>query len=87
VVVTAVTRNGFWIGSARGRIWVELVGPLRPLRVRPGDRVSFGGTVVGNSRSFPGQAGLTSPGDAGLLTRQGAHLAVSTTSISVTHQP
>ena len=79
-----MTRNGFWIGSARGRIWVELVGPLR---VRPGDRVSFGGTVVGNSRSFPGQAGLTSPGDAGLLTRQGAHLAVSTTSISVTHQP
>jgi RNA polymerase sigma factor (sigma-70 family) len=85
VVVTAVTRNGFWIGSVQGRIWVELVGPLRPLRVRTGDRVSFGGTVVGNSRSFPGQLGLTSRSDADLLTRQGAHLAVSTTSISVTH--
>jgi hypothetical protein len=84
VVVTAVTRNGFWIGSARARIWVELVGPLRPLRVRPGDRVRFAGTVVGNSRSFPGQA---SRPDAELLARQGAHLAVSTTSISVTHHP
>lgn len=84
VVVAAVTRNGFWIGSARARIWVELVGPLRPLRVRAGDRVSFGGAVVGNSPSFPGQVGLTSRGDAELLSRQGAHLAVSTTSISVT---
>jgi DNA-directed RNA polymerase specialized sigma24 family protein len=37
-VVAAVTRNGFWIGSSRARIWVELVGPLRPLRIRPGDR-------------------------------------------------
>jgi RNA polymerase sigma factor (sigma-70 family) len=84
-VVTAVTRNGFWIGSVQGRVWVELVGPLRPLRVRTGDRVRFAGTVVGNSRSFPGQAGLTSRSDADLLTRQGAHLTVSTTSISVTH--
>lgn len=86
VVVAAVTRNGFWIGSVRGRIWVELTGPLRPLRVGAGDRVRFGGTVVGNSQSFPSQVGLTSRSDADLLTRQGAHLAVSTTSISVTHE-
>jgi hypothetical protein len=86
VVVAAMTRNGFWIGSVRGRIWVELTGPLRPLRVRAGDRVRFGGTVVGNSQSFPSQVGLTSRSDADLLTRQGAHLAVTTTSISVTHE-
>jgi RNA polymerase sigma factor (sigma-70 family) len=86
VAVAAITRNGFWIGSARARIWVELVGPLRPLRVRAGDRVIFGGAVVGNSPSFPGQGGLTSRGDAELLARQGAHLAVSTISISVTHR-
>jgi len=84
-VVAAVTRNGFWIGSPRARLWVELVGPLRPLRIRAGDRVSFSGTVAGNSPSFAGQAGLTSRGDADLLERQGAHLAVSTTSVSVTH--
>jgi RNA polymerase sigma factor (sigma-70 family) len=86
VVLTAVTRNGFWIGSAQGRIWVELVGPLRPLRIRAGDRVSFAGTMVGNSPSFPGQAGESSRSDAGLLARQGAHLAVNTISVSVKHQ-
>lgn len=85
VVVAAMTRNGFWIGSVQGRVWVELVGPLRPLRVRTGDQVRFGGTVVGNSRSFSGQVGLTSRSDAELLARQGAHLAVSTTNISVMH--
>ncbi len=85
VVVAAVTRNGFWIGSARARIWVQLVGPLRPLRIRAGDRVSFSGTVVGNSSSFAVQADLTSRGDLELLARQGAHVAVSTTRISVTN--
>jgi hypothetical protein len=80
-VVDAVTRNGFWIGSASGRVWVELVGPLRSLRVRAGQRVWFTGTLVGNS-SATALAGGTG-GDAALLARQGAHLAVSTTRISV----
>lgn len=82
VVVAAVTRNGFWIGSVRGRIWVQLVGPLRPLQVRGGDRVRFTGTVVGSPPSFPAQAGVRGS-DAALLTRQGAHLDVSTTRILV----
>ena len=81
-VVAAVTRNGFWIGSSRARIWVELVGPLRPLRIRPGDRVRFTGTLVGNPASYPARAGV-SGSDAALLARQGAHLTVSTTRISV----
>ncbi len=34
-VVAAMTRNGFWVGSSQGRIWVQLAGPLRPLRIRP----------------------------------------------------
>jgi RNA polymerase sigma factor (sigma-70 family) len=86
-VAMAVTRNGFWIGSRRGRIWVQLVGPLRPLHVRAGDRVRFGGTVIGNGPSFPHRAGLTARSDEKLLARQGAHLAVRTTSIVVTHRP
>jgi RNA polymerase sigma factor (sigma-70 family) len=80
-VVDAVTRNGFWIGSSSGRVWVELVGPLRSLRIRAGQRVWFTGTLVGNS-SATALAGGTG-GDAALLARQGAHLAVSTTRISV----
>jgi RNA polymerase sigma factor (sigma-70 family) len=81
-VVAAVTRNGFWIGSSRARIWVELVGPLRALLVQAGDRVWFTGLVVSDSPSYPAQAGVTD-GSAALLARQGAHLAVSTTKISV----
>jgi hypothetical protein len=81
-VVAAVTANGFWIGSSQARVWVQLVGPLRPLRVRAGDRVRFTGIMVGNSSSFPAQTGARGS-DAALLERQGAHLAVSTTNISV----
>ena len=81
-VESVVTRNGFWIGSDRGRIWVQLVGPLRPLHIHPGDHLQFTGTVVGDPASFPARAGLG--GASGrLLGRQGAHLAVRTTAIAV----
>jgi RNA polymerase sigma factor (sigma-70 family) len=83
----AVTRNGFWVGSGPARIWVQLVGPLRPLHVRAGDHLRFSGTVVGNGPSYPAKIGVTSPGDAALLARQGAHLAVSTTRIRVEPAP
>jgi RNA polymerase sigma factor (sigma-70 family) len=79
----AVTHNGFWVGSAAARIWVQLVGPLRPLHIRAGDQLRFAGTVVGNGPSYPAKIGVTSPGDTALLARQGAHLTVSTTSIRV----
>jgi RNA polymerase sigma factor (sigma-70 family) len=82
-VVTAVTRNGFWVGSAQARIWVELVGPLRPLRINARDRVRFVGTMVANPPSYPERAGLRNSGDASLLARQGAHITVSTARISV----
>jgi hypothetical protein len=81
-VVAAVTRNGFWIGSSRARIWVQLAGPLRPLQIRAGDRVHCTGTLTGNPPSWPAQAGVRGS-DAALLARQGAYLAVSTTRISV----
>jgi RNA polymerase sigma factor (sigma-70 family) len=82
-VVATVTRNGFWIGTAQARIWVQLIGPLRTFQVHAGDRVRFAGQVIANSPDYPASVGLTSRGDAGLLSRQGAHLAVSTTKISV----
>jgi RNA polymerase sigma factor (sigma-70 family) len=82
-VVAAVTRNGFWIGTAQARIWVQLVGPLRTFQVHAGDRVRFAGRVTGNPHGYPASIGLTSRGDAALLSRQGAHLTVSTTKISV----
>ena len=81
-VVDTVTRNGFWIGTTDARVWVELVGPLRALRVQAGDRVWFTGVVVSDSPSYPALAGLTGS-TAALLARQGAHLTVNTTRISV----
>jgi hypothetical protein len=39
--------------------------------------------MVANPPSYPAQHGVTSSDGAGLLARQGAHLAVSTTSIHV----
>jgi hypothetical protein len=82
--VTAVTRNGFWIGSSRARIWVQLVGPLRPLEIRAGDHVHFTGTLIGDPPAYPARAGVAGS-DAALLARQGAHLAVSTTRIWAQH--
>ena len=83
LVEQAVTRNGFWIGSATARIWVELAGPLRPLRIVAGDRLQFTGTVVANGPSYAALAGVTGPADIALLRSQGAHIRVETTKIRV----
>ncbi|HEY0718619.1 MAG TPA: hypothetical protein VGD68_13455, partial [Streptosporangiaceae bacterium] len=81
-VQSVVTHNGFWIGSADLRVWVELTGPLKPLHIVTGDHLRFTGTVAANGSSFPAQAGLRGP-DAALLDREGAHIEVETTSIRI----
>ena len=82
IVQSAVTRNGFWIGSPALRVWVELVGPLKPLHIVAGDRLRFTGTVAGNGSAYPGRAGVRGT-DAALLNRQGGHIDVRTTQIQV----
>jgi hypothetical protein len=81
-VQSVVTRNGFWIGSRSLRVWVELVGPLKPLHIEAGDRLRFSGTMAGNGSSYAQRAGLSGP-DAVLLNREGAHIDVKTTDIQV----
>jgi RNA polymerase sigma factor (sigma-70 family) len=83
VVQQTVTRDGFWIGYGRARIWVELTGPLKPLRIVANDRLRFVGTVVKNVPSYAAQAGVSSNTGAALLSLQGAHIDVSTTRVSV----
>lgn len=85
-VQSVVAHNGFWVGTPSARLWVELVGPLEPLRIRPGERVRFTGTVVGQQPSFPRQAGVSGTEGAALLAAQGAHIDVSTTKIEVVQQ-
>jgi hypothetical protein len=87
MVQQVVTRDGFWVGSGQARIWVQLTGPLRPLRIVTGDRLRFTGTVVGTGPSYAAQAGLASHADAALLRLQGAHIDVSTTHVSVQRPP
>jgi RNA polymerase sigma factor (sigma-70 family) len=85
-VQSVASRNGFWVGTARARMWVQLTGPLEPLHIRPGNRVRFTGSVAGNSPSYPGRVGVSRYEGAPLLASQGAHLNVRTTRISVAHQ-
>ena len=82
MVESVATRNGFWIGSRSMRVWVELVGPLRPLHIVAGDHLWFSGVVAGNGSSYSARAGVHGK-DATLLDREGAHIDVRTTSIRV----
>ncbi len=80
-VESAVTRNGFWAGTPALRVWVELVGPLRALRIEANDRLDFAGMVTGNGAGFAAREGVSAADGAGLLNRQGAHIDVRTTDI------
>lgn len=82
VVQSAVTHNGFWIGTTALRVWVELVGPLRTMHIAAGDHLRFTGAVTGNGSAFAKQVGAGGA-DAALLDRQGAHIEVQTTSVEV----
>jgi len=82
IVQSVVTRNGLWVGSRTLRVWVELVGPLRPLNITAGDRLRFTGTVIANGSAYPDRAGVRGPG-AAILNRQGAHIDVKTTDVRV----
>jgi hypothetical protein len=84
-VQSVVAHNGFWVGTPSARLWVELVGPLEPLHIQPGERVRFTGVVTGQQPSFSRQAGVSGTEGAALLAAQGAHIDVSTTKIAVLH--
>ena len=84
LVVAVVAHNGFWISSGgANRVWVELVGPLRPLRVMVGEHVSFVAVVVSQPPGYAAAAGVDETEGAATLTAEGAHIAVPTTAIVV----
>lgn len=70
--------EGFWIGSARdNRIFVSLTGRAESrTRIRPGDAVSFSGSMVDHRRSFARRIGVDASEGAGQLTLQRAHVVV-----------
>jgi RNA polymerase sigma factor (sigma-70 family) len=83
-VEQVVTHNGFWIGTdGNDRVWVELVGPLRPLHLVTGERLRFKGTVRANPPSYAARVGLTAAGGAAQLTEQRAHIDLPTTAVQI----
>ncbi|MCZ2815252.1 hypothetical protein [Modestobacter sp. VKM Ac-2984] len=82
-VLAVPTDEGFWIGNAQSRIWVQLVEPGEsPVNVNPGDLVSFTGEVVPNADGFV--ESLSLPADqAAALTDLGYHVEVPAGDVTV----
>jgi hypothetical protein len=69
--------EGFWVEVGTDLVWVQLLADGEsPYTVRPGQTVSFTGTVVAHGPAFPVTVGATEPADADRLVAQGAHVAV-----------
>ena len=80
VVVTAVPADeGFWISDgAGGRIWVAIRTTGESGRaVRPGQRLSFRGSVARNPPGYARAVGVTPAEGAAALERAGAHVETS----------
>jgi hypothetical protein len=76
-VESVPANEGFWLGCADGRVWVQLVGVGEsPERVTPGQRLGFDGTVVTHLDGFSDQIGVDQSEGASELDQQGVHLEV-----------
>jgi hypothetical protein len=65
-------------------VWVELSSSGEsPVRIRPGQRLSFAGEVVRHDAGFARRVGATDPDDVRTLTRQRAHLVVDGRAVTV----
>lgn len=82
-VLAVPADEGFWVGAATGgRLWVQLPtatgkGAESKAQIRPGQRLSFVGTMVRNGVGFTTRAGVTAAEGAAQLSAQGAHVALS----------
>jgi RNA polymerase sigma factor (sigma-70 family) len=77
--------EGFWVGAASGqRVWVQLkTAGESPVRIRPGQRVSFTGVVVRAPDGMPREVGLTGAEGAAELTAEGAYVLVGPGQLTV----
>lgn len=80
--------EGFWIGSADDRVWVQIKerrDSESPQHVRAGDTVSGLAHMVANAPSFLRDTGLDANGGAADLRRQGVHAEIDPSKLRVTH--
>jgi hypothetical protein len=80
-VEQVVDAKGFWVGSAStARVFVQITG--EKARVRSGDHVSFTGALERNSGA-PATYGVRASEGAALLRRQGYHVKVQASRLTV----
>jgi RNA polymerase sigma factor (sigma-70 family) len=77
--------EGFWIGAGPGRrVWVQLVTRAESrVHVRPGQHVTFTGTMAAAPATMPTQVGLTTSEGATELHSAGAYIRVDPTRLSI----
>ncbi len=77
--------EGFWVGDGpAARVWVQLPSSRESrARIRPGQRLSFVGTVVVHRGDHAQRVGVTPAEGARDLNRQGAHIAVDPGAVTV----
>ena len=85
LVLAVPADEGFWIRSGLGsRVWVQLtVAGESPAWVRPGQRVSFIGSVVGHGADYPAEVGLDLEDGAAELRRQRAHVELGAADLAI----
>jgi hypothetical protein len=77
--------EGFWVGTGTAdRVWVQLdTDGESALTITPGQLLDLSGAVVTHGPDFAVMAGGAAPDGADQLTRQGAHLEVNPSQITV----
>jgi RNA polymerase sigma factor (sigma-70 family) len=77
--------EGFWVGAGPGRrVWVQLrTRSESRVHVRPGQHVSFTGTVQAAAAEMPTRIGLSTPEGAPELRSAGGYVEVDPTHLTV----
>ena len=76
-VESVPANEGFWLGCADGRVWVQLTGEGEsPERITAGQRLDFTGTVVSHPDGSSARIGVDQSEGAAQLDGHGVHLEV-----------
>lgn len=76
-VESVPANEGFWLGCADGRVWIQLLGEGESgERFTPGRLLDFNGTVVSHADDFPASVGVDQSEGAQELDGQRVHIEV-----------
>ena len=76
-VESVPANEGFWLGCAEGRVWVQLAGEGESgEQITSGQRLDFNGIIVSHGDDFAASVGVDQSEGANELGRQRVHLEV-----------